>query len=112
MVAKQLEQVLSAFTTSVDMNKTYSLKDLTKVLENSYKEVYGNKRVTSKQNGEKKVASAYNTFIKEEIMRIKAESVENGTKLDPKDYMKIAAEKWREHKLKNADDSVSVVSSV
>lgn len=112
MAVKQLEQVLSGFTSSVDMNKTYSLKDLIKVLENSYKEVYGNKRVTSKQNGEKKAASAYNTFIKEEIMKIKADAVEKGIKLDPKDYMKIAAEKWREYKLQNnMDDSVSVVSA-
>ena len=113
MVSKQLEQVLSKFASSVDMNNMYSIKDLQKMLEVSYKDVYGNKRVSSKQTGEKKPASAYNNFIKEEILKIKGETLEDGKKLDPKDYMKIAAERWRDYKMKNSmDDSASVISAV
>jgi hypothetical protein len=113
MASKQLEQVLSKFAASVDMKSVYSIKDLQKMLEVSYKDVYGNKRVSSKKTGEKKTASAYNNFIKEEILKIKGEATEDGKKLDPKDYMKIAAERWREYKLKNSmDDSVSVISAV
>jgi len=113
MASKQLEQVLANFASSVDMKGVYSVKDLQKMLEVSYKEVYGNKRVSSKPVGEKKPASAYNNFIKEEILKIKKEASEGEKKLDPKDYMKIAAERWREYKVKNSmDDSVSVVSAV
>lgn len=95
MVSK-VEKVVEAFKNSIDYDKEYSVKDLTKSLEDAYKEVYGKgKKKSSDKPVEKKAPSAYNIFIKDEIAKIKEEKPEG---VEPKDYMKIAAGRWKEHK--------------
>jgi hypothetical protein len=90
------EQVLNDFKSNLDMDNAYSLKDLQKLLETSYKKF--NKGKGSSANKEtKKPPSPYNIFIKEEIAKMKEEKLEG---VDPKDYMKLAAQRWQEHKTK------------
>ena len=93
MSSSKITQVLDKFASSVDRSTDYSVKDLTKVLETSYKEVYGGKKKSSAT--EKKPPSAYNLFIKQEIENIKKEGVPG---VDPKDYMKLAAQRWKAKK--------------
>jgi len=50
----------------------------------------------------KRAPSAYNIFIKEIMPQIKAEHENDDPKLNQKDIMKLAAEKWNEHKTKLA----------
>ncbi len=93
----KVSQVVEVFKNSLDMSNEYSLKDIVKVLETTYKDVYG-KSKSKKTGGEKKPASAYNIFIKDEIAKIKIEN-EGNADADPKSYMKMAAGRWKEHKL-------------
>lgn len=88
-------QVVSKFNDAVNNETEYSYKDLAKVLEGVYKEVYVSRKRTSSATGEKKPPSAYNLFIKSEIEKIKGEKLSG---VDPKDYMKIAAQRWKENK--------------
>lgn len=93
MASKNL-QVIDNLKSKVNDNEL-SIKELQKLLEVSYKEVYGNKKV--RKSDVKKTPSAYNIFIKDEINKIKSEGLSN---VDPKDFMKIAAARWQEHKEK------------
>ena len=93
MSSSKVNQVVDKFKSSIDTTTDYSIKDLTKILEGVYKEVYGNKKKSS--TGEKKPPSAYNLFVKDEIEKIKAEGLPD---VDPKDYMRIAAQRWRASK--------------
>lgn len=88
----KIEQVLEAFKNSLNMETEYSLKELLKNLETSYKSIHGNKK---KVSGEKKPPSAYNIFIRDEIAKIK---VENPSGVAPNEYMRMAAERWKAHK--------------
>jgi len=103
MSASKVNQVVDKFKSSVDVSNDYSIKDLTKILEGVYKEVYGNKKKSS--STEKKPPSAYNLFVKQEIEKIKSE----GAGVDPKDYMRIAAQRWK--KLKGGGDAESNAST-
>jgi hypothetical protein len=49
-------------------------------------------------NKKKRAPSAYNIFIKEIMPKIKSEHENDDPKLNQKDLMKIAAEKWNKHK--------------
>ena len=92
MASKKIEKVVEAFKTSLNYDNEYSLKDLSKLLEDSYKTIYGKGK---KKTGEKKAPSSYNIFIRDEIAKIK---VENPTGVPPNEYMRIAAERWKAHK--------------
>jgi hypothetical protein len=92
-MATKVEKLVEAFKTSLNNDNEYSLKELTKILEDSYKTVYGKGK--KKTDGEKKAPSAYNIFIRDEIAKIKAE---NPVGVPPNEYMKIAAERWKAHK--------------
>ena len=92
MVSK-VEKVLEVFKTSLNYENEYSLKDMTKLLEDSYKSVYGKGK--KKSSGEKKAPSLYNIFIREEIAKIKAENLQG---VPPNEFMKIAAERRKAHK--------------
>ncbi len=61
MASKNL-QVIDNLKTKIT-NDDVSLKEFQKILEASYKEVYGNKKV--KKSDVKKTPSAYNIFIKD-----------------------------------------------
>ena len=91
-MASKVEKVVEAFKTSLNNDNEYSLKDMLKLLEDSYKNVYGKGK---KKTGEKKAPSAYNIYIRDEIAKIK---VENPTGVPPNEYMRIAAERWKAHK--------------
>jgi hypothetical protein len=93
MSSSKVNQVVDKFKSSIDTTNDYSIKDLTKILEGVYKEVYGNKKRNS--GGEKKPPSAYNLFVKGEIEKIKTEGLPD---VDPKDYMRIAAQRWKASK--------------
>ena len=90
MSSSKVVQVVDKFKSTVDTSVDYSIKDLTKILEVVYKEVYGGKKKNI--SVEKKPPSAYNLFIKQEIENIKKEGIPN---IDPKDYMKLAAQRWK-----------------
>jgi hypothetical protein len=89
-----IEQVIISFKDSVNVDNNYSLKELQKLLEVSYKKIFKTKG-SSSADVVKKAPSAYNIFIKEEIARMKQENKQG---VDPKDFMKLAAQKWQEHK--------------
>lgn len=89
------EQILNEFKTNIDVNNNYTLKELQKLMETSYKKVNKTKGSSSKET--KKAPSPYNNFIKEEIAKMKSEKLEG---VDPKDYMRLAAQRWQEHKNK------------
>lgn len=93
-MTSKVEKVLEAFKSSLDYNTEYSFKDLSKMLEDSYKNVCG-KGKKKVANGEKKPPSAYNIFIRDEIAKIKAESPSG---VAPNEYMRMAAERWKAHK--------------
>jgi len=97
-MASKVEKVVETFKNSLDYENEYSAKEYVKYLEDAYKEVYGGKgkkKVSGDKTVEKKPPSPYNIFIKEEIAKIKAEGLPD---VDPKDFMKIAAGRWKEHK--------------
>ena len=92
-MASKLELVLENMKsklTSSDIN----LKDFQSIATSSYKEVF---KARSKSGGEKKKPNLYNEFIRNEIIKIKSENLG----VDPKDYMKIAAQRWQENKTKS-----------
>lgn len=82
--------IFEEFEKKIDMDKSYSLKDLKNLLSESYKEIKERKK-----NNVKKQPSKYNIFIKEEITRLKAE---NNVNLNNKDILKQAASNWKKQK--------------
>jgi hypothetical protein len=86
------KDVVSDFVTKVGDKENCTLDELKKLLT----EVYKNK-TKKKSSGVKKEPSAYNIFVKEEIARIKKED----PNVDNKQFMSIAAERWKAHKEKN-----------
>ncbi len=96
MASSKTAQVLNKSTSLVQVDEEYTSKDMAKLLETAYKTVHGGRR-TKAPDAEKKAPSAYNLFIKTEIEKIKAEKIDG---VDPKDYMKLAAQRWKENKEK------------
>lgn len=90
----KIEKVVNDFKSSIDSQKDYSLKDLVKLLEDTYKNVHG-KGKKKQAGGEKKPPSAYNIFIREEIARIQTENLVG---VAANDFMKIAAKRWKAQK--------------
>ena len=97
MTTSKTAQVVAKFASAVNPDVEYSVKDLAKMLDACYKEVYVSRKRNSNPTGEKKPPSAYNLFIKSEIEKIKGENIQG---VDPKDYMKLAAQRWKENKEK------------
>lgn len=100
MTSNKVEKVLEAFKNSLNFDNEYSLKEMVKLLEDSYKSVHGKGK---KKTGEKKAPSAYNIFIRDEIAKIK---VENPTGVPPNEYMRIAAERWKTQKETKVENNV------
>ena len=94
----KIDQVLNDFKDLLEEDKEdYTLKELSGLLETAYKKSFKVKNSKPKSDSDvKKEPSAYNIFVKNEITKIKAEKMEG---VDPKDYMKIAAQRWQEQKL-------------
>ncbi len=93
-MTSKIEPVLMDFKSSVE-DKEYTFKELSQLLEVAYKKSFKGKS-TKPKSDVKKEPSAYNNFVKNEILKIKAENTEGN--IDPKDFMKIAAERWQKQK--------------
>jgi len=91
-----MDQVINHFKEAIDYENTYTLKELQALLESSYKKFFKTKG-SSKNSETKKTPSPYNLFIKDEIAKMKEEKVGD---IDPKNYMKLAAQRWQEQKTK------------
>jgi hypothetical protein len=89
-----IKKVLDSFVSSIDVNQDYSLDDLKKLLSSAYK----TSGKAKKSSDEKREPSKYNLFVKQEMIRLKAE---HSDKSNP-EIMSMAAALWRE-KGKNAE---------
>ena len=84
-----IKKVIDAFVGSIDVNQDYSLDDLKKILVTAYKTSGKSKKSA---NDEKREPSKYNLFVKQEMLKLKAEHPE---KSNP-EIMSMAAALWRE----------------
>jgi len=74
-------------------------RDLMKIITTEWHDIKDNNTNKVKKDKEtKRNPSEYNLFIKSIIPLLKKEHENDINKLAQKDYMKLAAEKWREHK--------------
>jgi hypothetical protein len=85
------KEIIDNFVGSVDVSKTYTIAELTKILKSSMK---GSSKGA---NGEvidkvKKPASAYNLFIRDFMLK------EENKVIPPKDRMKAATTLWKQQK--------------
>jgi len=117
-VAKAVDtnKVLEYFKESIDTANNYTLDEYKKLITAAFKEAAKktNKRSGNKGKGSgggssagqsgalgaggdvvKREPTKYNIFVKEEILKLKAENPEK----QYKDLMKMAADKWNENKL-------------
>lgn len=96
------QEVVSKFTSLVDTNTTYNLKELQKILSDAYRQSGVKVKKTSDV---KKEPSQYNLYIRNEIDNIKKNGITDEEKeklkesgfedITPKVYMKVAAERWK-----------------
>ena len=110
-VAKAVDtnKVLEYFKDSIDTANNYTLDEYKKLITAAFKEAA---KKTNKRSGKsgggsgsgalgaggdvvKREPTKYNIFVKEEILKLKAENPEK----QYKDLMKMAADKWNENKL-------------
>ena len=104
-VAKNVDtnKVLEYFKESIDTTNSYTLDEYKKLITTAFKEAAKktSKRTSKSGNssggGEvvKREPTKYNIFVKEEILKLKAENPDK----QYKDLMKMAADKWNENKL-------------
>ena len=98
-------KVLEYFKESIDTANNYTLDEYKKLITTAFKEAA---KKTNKRSGKsgggalgaggdvvKREPTKYNIFVKEEILKLKAENPEK----QYKDLMKMAADKWNENKL-------------
>ena len=87
-----IPQILEEFNEKIDNeNSAYTLKELTKLLSDSYK-LYKTKR---KSEGEKKAPTEYNIFVKEEMKKLKLDN----PNYDNRKSMSTIATLWKEKKM-------------
>lgn len=104
-VAKNIDtnKVLEYFKESIDTTNSYTLDEYKKLITTAFKEAAKktSKRTSKSGNGSgggevvKREPTKYNIFVKEEILKLKAENPDK----QYKDLMKMAADKWNENKL-------------
>lgn len=104
-VAKNVDtnKVLEYFKESIDSASSYTLDEYKKLITTAFKEAAKktSKRTSKSGNGSgggevvKREPTKYNIFVKEEILKLKAENPDK----QYKDLMKMAADKWNENKL-------------
>ena len=104
-VAKNIDtnKVLEYFKESIDTTNSYTLDEYKKLITMAFKEAAKktSKRTSKSGNGSgggevvKREPTKYNIFVKEEILKLKAENPDK----QYKDLMKMAADKWNENKL-------------
>ena len=100
------QQILTTFTTKVDMEKEYTRSELGKMLTEVFKEiregekgekkVRKTKKVKTEEGSEKKKRepTAYNLFVKETISVVKEENPE----MSRQDLMREVGRMWKEKK--------------
>ena len=80
-----MSKFITNFSSNIDYDKDYTLKELSKLLTKVYNDTYKKKKEPSK----------YNLFIKENIIKLKKEFPDkNGMEL-----MKMASENWQVEKV-------------
>jgi hypothetical protein len=106
-VAKTVDtnKVLEYFKESIDTSNIYTLDEYKKLITAAFKEAAKKTKRASKSGSNciggsggdvvKREPTKYNIFVKEEILKLKAENPEK----QYKDLMKMAADKWNENKL-------------
>jgi hypothetical protein len=105
-VAKAVDtnKVLEYFKESIDTSNIYALDEYKKLITAAFKEASKKTKRASKSGSNcgsgsgdvvKREPTKYNIFVKEEILKLKAENPEK----QYKDLMKMAADKWNENKL-------------
>ena len=99
-VAKNVDtnKVLQYFKESIDSKNSYTLDEYKKLITAAFKEAAKKTSKRSSKSGEevvKREPTKYNIFVKEEILKLKAENPDK----QYKDLMKMAADKWNENKL-------------
>jgi hypothetical protein len=107
-VAKAVDtnKVLEYFKESIDTSNIYTLDEYKKLITAAFKEASKKTKRASKSGSNggggsgggdvvKREPTKYNIFVKEEILKLKAENPEK----QYKDLMKMAADKWNENKL-------------
>jgi len=81
----KMSKFITNFSSNIDYDKDYTLKELSKLLTKVYNDTYKKKKEPSK----------YNLFIKENIIKLKKEFPDkNGMEL-----MKMASENWQVEKV-------------
>jgi hypothetical protein len=105
-MTSKTEQIAKDFLSKLDNTYDYTLKEMTAILTTSYKELSstkGKKKASANpdQPVVKKLPSAYNLFVKEEISKIKAAN----PSVNPKELMKLAADNWKLHKEQQAQQA-------
>ena len=86
------KEIIDKFVALVDIEKSYTIVELTKILKTSVKSVD-----LKDANGDtiekvKKPASAYNLFIKDFMLKVENKEI------PPKDRMKAATALWKQQK--------------
>jgi 20S proteasome alpha/beta subunit len=99
-VAKTVDtnKVLEYFKESIDTSNIYTLDEYKKLITAAFKEASKKTSKRSSKSGDevvKREPTKYNIFVKEEILKLKAENPDK----QYKDLMKMAADKWNENKL-------------
>jgi 20S proteasome alpha/beta subunit len=98
-VAKNVDtnKVIEYFKESIDSANSYTLDEYKKLITAAFKEAAKKTKRSVGASGEvvKREPTKYNIFVKEEILKLKAENPDK----QYKDLMKMAADKWNENKL-------------
>jgi hypothetical protein len=102
------KKVLDIFSSSIDVTKPYSLEELKKLVTQSYKDASKKKKGGSKDNAVKRAPTKYNIFVKDEMAKLREQYPDK----EFKELMKMAAEKWNENKVDNADSSGKLTDDV
>ncbi|NCA22243.1 MAG: hypothetical protein EBS86_14030 [Crocinitomicaceae bacterium] len=97
------QQIIDKFTSSVDIEKTYTLAELTTLLKSAYKSS-GSKKADGVEKV-KKAPSAYNIFIKEQMELLKNDGA------SPKDRMRQATANWNKRKAETKEPVVEATDS-
>jgi hypothetical protein len=99
-IAKNIDtnKVLEYFKESINTTNSYTLDEYKKLITAAFKEAAKKTSKRSSKSGDevvKREPTKYNIFVKEEILKLKAENPDK----QYKDLMKMAADKWNENKL-------------
>lgn len=122
------DAILKLFIDSVDVDVSYTLKDLQKIMSTSYKEINKPLKVRGNVDNEegkvrkvrtvrerddngcvikKRAPSVYNLFIKEQIGKIKIDNPEYDNKI----IFKMAIDAWNKQKGTQEKGNVSTIDA-